>query len=167
MLSRFKSPRTHLLLLAFSLLSVSLILGLSAYLTDTKTYNPSFRTATGQELEFEVTGKDYDKALLVPGGTISLDAKATVNGETPLYVFIGINTPAALSRIIHRRYSGFRIKLQRKFALVLKRSCSSILLSEGIFSGAFFIGSSQPHLSRTTFNHSFYGSYLIAVSIAS
>lgn len=96
MLSRLKSPRTHLLLLAFSLFTVSLVLGLSAYLTDTKTYNPSFRTATGQELGFEVTGKDYDKAVLVPGGTISLDAKAAVNGETPLYVFIDINTPAAL-----------------------------------------------------------------------
>lgn len=90
-----RNSRLHLLLLAFSLFAVTTIFGLSAYLTDTQTYQGTFRTTKGQELGFKISGKAYENSIVVPGDSVTLDAKAEVSGDTPLYVFVKIDTPAA------------------------------------------------------------------------
>ena len=92
-----KSTRLHLLVLAFSLLVISFVLGLSAYLTETSSYSGTFRTATGKELGFQVTGNAFDDAILTPGDTVDLSVKAEVSGSIPLYVFVKIDISEPLA----------------------------------------------------------------------
>lgn len=92
-----KSTRLHLLILAFSLFTVSIILGLSAYLTETSSYSGTFRTTTGKELGFQVTGNAFDDAILTPGDTVDLSAKAEVSSSIPLYVFVKIDISESLA----------------------------------------------------------------------
>lgn len=92
-----KSTRFHLLLLAASLFVISSIFGLSAYLTETSSYSGTFRTATGRELGFSVSGNAFEGSVVIPGDTVSLDAKAEVTGSTPLYVFVSIDISEPLT----------------------------------------------------------------------
>ena len=89
--------RIRFLVIAFSLFLITLVLGLSAYLTDVTTYYGTFRTATGSDLGFEVAGTAYDDTSVLPGSTVSLDAMAKVSGNTPLYVFVKVDLPAAFT----------------------------------------------------------------------
>ena len=88
---KLHSTRTHLLLIAASLFVISFVFALSAYLTDTSSYSGTFRTATGKELGFQITGNDFTDTLITPGDTVDLSARAEVSGSTPLYVFVKID----------------------------------------------------------------------------
>ena len=68
--------RVQFLIIALSLAITSTILGLSAYLTDTDTYQGTFRTASGDELGFRLTGTEHTDELVTPGDTITLNAVA-------------------------------------------------------------------------------------------
>ncbi len=92
-----KNTRFHLLLLAFSLFVISSIFGLSAYLTETSTYSGTFRTATGRELGFSVSGNAFEDTIIIPGDTVDLSAKVEVSGSTPLYVFVKIDVSEPLT----------------------------------------------------------------------
>ena len=74
---KLKFPlRVQFLIIALSLAITSTILGLSAYLTDTDTYQGTFRTASGDELGFRLTGTEHTDELVTPGDTITLNALA-------------------------------------------------------------------------------------------
>ena len=73
------------------------ILGLSAYLTDTDTYEGTFRTAAGDELGFKVTGTEYNNETIIPGSTIPLTVTATVSQPNDLYVFLKLDIPSDFS----------------------------------------------------------------------
>lgn len=88
-----KNTRFHLLLLAFSLFVISSIFGLSAYIMETQTYSGTFRTATGEDLGFSVSGNEFSDELITPGKPVTLEAIATVSGTIPMYVFADLNVP--------------------------------------------------------------------------
>ena len=57
MSKKLKFPlRIQFLVIALSLAVTTTVLGLSAYLTDTDTYQDTFRTALGDELGFKLIG---------------------------------------------------------------------------------------------------------------
>ena len=92
-----KNTHFHLLLLVASLFVISSIFGLSAYLTETSSYSGTFRTATGKELGFQVTGNAFEDTIVVPGDSVDLSARAEVSGSTPLYVFVKIDVSEPLT----------------------------------------------------------------------
>ena len=97
MMKKHKSLNVRFLVIALSLAVVTTVLGLSAYITETSTYNAPFRVATGSDLGFSISGVQFDEEnlkLVTPGDEITISATASVSGATPLYVFIEMNTPA-------------------------------------------------------------------------
>ena len=89
--------RFQFLIIALSLAVTASILGLSAYLTDTDTYEGTFRTAAGDELGFKVTGTEYNNETIIPGSTIPLTVTATVSQPNDLYVFLKLDIPSDFS----------------------------------------------------------------------
>ena len=83
-----KSHRTHLLLLALSLFTISSIFGLSAYLTDMQRYSSSLRTLSSKELGFQITGDQLSGQIITPGETLMLPVGVSVTGPRPIYSFI-------------------------------------------------------------------------------
>ena len=97
MLKRLRNPRFQFLVIALSLAVITTVLGLSAYITETSTYNAPFRVAAGSDLGFSISGEKFDSSnlkLVTPGDEVTINATASVSGATPLYVFIEMNTPA-------------------------------------------------------------------------
>ena len=97
MMKKLKSLNAQFLVIALSLAVITTVLGLSAYITETSTYNAPFRVAAGSDLGFSISGEKFDKdnlKLVTPGDEITINAAASVSGITPLYVFIEMNTPA-------------------------------------------------------------------------
>ena len=97
MVKRIKSLQFQFLVVALSLAVITTILGLSAYLVDTESYNAVFKTVSGSELGFSIVGETFDNEnlrIVTPGESIDIDAKAQVIGEVPLYLFVKIDTPA-------------------------------------------------------------------------
>ena len=91
--------RIQFLIIALSLTVTSIVLNMSAYLTDTDTYRQIFHTAAGSELGFKLTGENYDNLSVIPGNTVSLDVKAVSENNMDLYVFIKIDIPADFEKI--------------------------------------------------------------------
>jgi len=86
--------RTHhfkLGIIAASLATFSLFVSLTAYLTTytEDPYQPSFRTATGDEFGLSITGNAYDDDIVYPGQEI--DLSPTVTATAPMYVFAEVN----------------------------------------------------------------------------
>ena len=88
------SLRVRFLIIAISLAVTTTILGMSAYLTDTDEYSSTFRTATGNELGFRITGTNYKDAEIIPGDTVYLNSAAVIEKENDLYVFVEIDVPS-------------------------------------------------------------------------
>ena len=77
MSTKLKFPlRIQFLVIALSLAVTTTVLGLSAYLTDTDTYQGTFRTFLGDELGFKFTGNAHEDEAVLPGGTVNLNAYA-------------------------------------------------------------------------------------------
>ena len=92
---KFKIPlRVQFLIIALSLAITSTILGLSTYLTDTDTYQGTFRTASGDELGFRLTRTEHTDELVTPGDTITLNAVAKIKKATDLYLFVKLDIPS-------------------------------------------------------------------------
>lgn len=92
---KLKFPlRVQFLIIALSLAITSTILGLSAYLTDTDTYQGTFRTASGDELGFKLTGTEHTDELVTPGDTITLNAVAKIEKANDLYLFVKLDIPS-------------------------------------------------------------------------
>lgn len=97
MMKKLKSLNAQFLVIALSLAVISTVLGLSAYITEKSTYNAPFRVAAGSDLGFSISGERFDSSnlkLVTPGDEIAINASASVSGDTPLYVFIEMDTPA-------------------------------------------------------------------------
>ena len=88
------SIRIQFLIIAISLAVTSGILGLSAYLTDTDTYEATFHIAAGSDLGFSLTGEQYYDETIMPGTNVPLNVVATSENSYPLYVFVKIDIPA-------------------------------------------------------------------------
>ena len=86
--------RVQFLIIALSLAVTTTVLGLSAYLTDTDTYQGTFKTVGGDDLGFRLTGEEHDEEEIVPGSTVPLDLKALVNQSNDLFIFVDLDIPA-------------------------------------------------------------------------
>lgn len=86
--------RVQFLIIALSLAVTTTVLGLSAYLTDTDTYQGTFKTVGGDDLGFHLTGEEHDEEVIVPGSTVPLDLKALVNQSNDLFIFVDLDIPA-------------------------------------------------------------------------
>lgn len=86
--------RVQFLIIALSLAVTTTVLGLSAYLTDTDTYQGTFKTVGGDDLGFRLTGEEHDEEEIVPGSTVPLDLKALVNQSNDLCIFVDLDIPA-------------------------------------------------------------------------
>ena len=89
--------RVQFLIIALSLAVTTTVLGLSAYLTDTDTYQGTFKTVGGDDLGFHLTGEEHDEEVIVPGSTVPLDLKALVNQSNDLFIFVDLDIPADFS----------------------------------------------------------------------
>ena len=89
--------RIQFLVIALSLAITTTVLGLSAYLTDTDTYEGTFKTIGGDALGFKLTGKEHKDEVVVPGSTVTLDVKASVNQPNDLFLFVELDIPADFS----------------------------------------------------------------------
>lgn len=97
MSKKFRVPlRIQFLIIALSLVVTSIILNMSAYLTDTDTYEQHFRTAAGDELGFKLTGTKYenDNLSIIPGNTVELNVRAVSEKDIELYIFVKLDIPA-------------------------------------------------------------------------
>jgi hypothetical protein len=97
MFKQLKNLRLQFMVIALSLAVITTVLGLSAYITQQGSYSAYFKTAAGSELGFSITGKPFDeqnKKTVTPGDEIIINAAAVVEGSTPLYLFIEVDTPA-------------------------------------------------------------------------
>ena len=95
MFKKFRvSLRVQFLIIALSLAVTSIILNMSAYLTDKDTYSQTFHTAAGSELGFRLSGEEYDDLSLIPGSTVDLNVKASSENGVELYLFIKLDIPA-------------------------------------------------------------------------
>lgn len=90
--------RLQFLVIAISLAVTSTILGLSAYLTDTDTYQSTFRTIAGDEMGFTLTGASFDEAIILPGQEIDLNVTASVSTSNNLFVFVEMDVPSVFSQ---------------------------------------------------------------------
>ncbi len=102
MIKRLKSLNAQFLVIALSLVVISTVLGLSAYITGESRYDGQFRVAAGSELGFSITGEKFDSEnlrLVVPGDTVDVNAVATVSENTPLYVFVELDIPAGCEKV--------------------------------------------------------------------
>lgn len=59
-MKKHKSLNVRFLVIALSLAVVTTVLGLSAYITETSTYNAPFRVDTGSDLGFSISGVQFD-----------------------------------------------------------------------------------------------------------
>ena len=101
MIKKLRAPiRIQFLVIALSLAVTTTVLGLSAYLTDTDTYQRAFKTVGGDDLGFHLTGEKYDgeeeeeEEVIVPGSTVPLNLKVSVDKPNDLFIFVDLNIPA-------------------------------------------------------------------------
>ena len=85
--------RLQFLVIAASLAITSTLLGLSAYLTDTDTYQSTFRTIAGDDMGFSLTGEAFEDTAILPGQEIELNVTASVTTSNDLFVFVEIDLP--------------------------------------------------------------------------
>ena len=104
MIKKFRIPiRVQFLIIALSLAVTTTVLGLSAYLTDTDTYQRTFKTVGGDDLGFHLTGEEYeededdDAEVIVPGSTVPLNLKVSVDKPNDLFIFVDLDIPADFS----------------------------------------------------------------------
>lgn len=112
-LSSLKFPlRVQFLIIAISLAVTTTVLGLSAFLTDTDELSSTFHIATGEDLAFTLSGREYDDYDINLGDTVELNAVATISGRHELYVFIEFDTssgfePLGLNSHVWRSLPGY------------------------------------------------------------
>ena len=95
MIKKLRIPiRVQFLVIALSLAVTTTVLGLSAYLTDKKVYESTFRTAAGSELGFNLTGTQHKDEVIIPGSTVPLDLTVSVDKPNDLFIFVDLNIPA-------------------------------------------------------------------------
>ena len=95
MIKKLRIPiRVQFLVIALSLAVTTTVLGLSAYLTDTDTYQGTFKTVGGDDLGFRLTGEKHDEEVIVPGSTVPLDLTVSVDKPNDLFIFVDLNIPA-------------------------------------------------------------------------
>ena len=83
------STRAHLLIIAASLVLLTGILSLSAYLTDQETAHFSFNTFEGAGVNITLAAESHTQnADLIPGSISALDPVITNAGTLPAYVFL-------------------------------------------------------------------------------
>ena len=88
------SIRIQFLIIAVSLAVTTTVLGLSAYLTDTDTYQGTFKTVGGDALGFKLTGNKHEDEVIVPGSTIPLNVVATIEQPNDLFIFVKLEIPS-------------------------------------------------------------------------
>ena len=89
------SLRTQFLTIAFSLTITTLILGLSAYLTDQTDMNATFTVGRGAEFGIGINTDEYIKdAEIVPGGEAAFDPYVFNEGGHEAFVFMKVTAPA-------------------------------------------------------------------------
>ena len=99
-LSSLKFPlRVQFLIIAISLAVTTTVLGLSGFLTDTDTYQGTFRTALGDELGFKLTGDAHENEAILPGGTVDLNVKAEIDKPNDLYLFVKLDIPSGFKKV--------------------------------------------------------------------
>ena len=99
MIKKLKSLNTRFFITALSLITITSILGLSAYITEKSEYSGHFRVASGTDLGFRITGNPIDPDVPVsPGDTIEINASASVEKSIPLYVFVEFDLPASCEK---------------------------------------------------------------------
>ena len=101
MIKKLRIPiRVQFLIIALSLAVTTTVLGLSAYLTDTDTYQRTFKTVGGDDLGFHLTGEEYeededdDVEVIIPGSTVPLGLAVSVDQSNDLFIFVDLNIPA-------------------------------------------------------------------------
>ena len=95
MIKKLRVPiRVQFLVIALSLAVTTTVLGLSAYLTDTDTYQGTLKTVGGDDLGFKLTGEKHDEEVIVPGSTVPLDLAVSVDQSNDLFIFVDLNIPA-------------------------------------------------------------------------
>ena len=100
MSKKLKFPlRIQFLVIALSLAVTTTVLGLSAYLTDTDTYQGTFRTVLGDELGFKLTGNAHEDEAILPGGTVNLNAYAEIDKPNDLYLFVKMDIPSDFEKV--------------------------------------------------------------------
>ena len=117
MIKKMKSLNAQFLVIALSLAVITTVLGLSAYITETSTYSAPFRVAAGSDLGFSIAGEKFDASnlkLVTPGDEIPINATASVTGDTPLYVFIEMDTPADCTLVDFYDYDWYPITTNSK-----------------------------------------------------
>ena len=98
MIKKLRIPiRVQFLIIALSLAVTTTVLGLSAYLTDTDTYQGTFKTVGGDDLGFKLTGEKHDEEVIVPGSTVPLNLKVSVDKPNDLFIFVDLDIPADFS----------------------------------------------------------------------
>ena len=97
MIKKLRVPiRVQFLVIALSLAVTTTVLGLSAYLTDTDTYQRTFKTVGGDDLGFHLTGEEYEEdeeEVIVPGSTVPLNLNVSVDKPNDLFIFVDLNIP--------------------------------------------------------------------------
>lgn len=81
-----KNTRLHLILLAVSLLITTTILGLSAELTGTASYSPSFKVVADSSIKLSIDGTKYIGEPIGLNQTVMLSP--TVKNESSVTVFL-------------------------------------------------------------------------------
>ena len=100
MFKKLKFPlRIRFLVIALSLAVTTTVLGLSAYLTDTDTYQGTFRTVLGDELGFKLTGNAHEDEAILPSGTVNLNAYAEIDKPNDLYLFVKLDIPSDFEKV--------------------------------------------------------------------
>ena len=96
MIKKLKNLNAQFLVIALSLVVITTVLGLSAYIVDTEVYQVYFRTAAGADLEFSVSGEPFpaEEVIVCPGDEVFINAKASVTGQNPVYMFIKREIPS-------------------------------------------------------------------------
>ena len=99
MLNRFRnSIRTQLFVIALSLIVVTAVLNITAYLTDVKTLEYEFILANGDDFGISFTGKSYeDNNIITPGQDITINPTVKNSGKYDVYVFVTIDIPSVFS----------------------------------------------------------------------
>lgn len=95
MIKKLRIPiRVQFLIIALSLAVTTTVLGLSAYLTDTDTYQGTFKTVGGDDLGFKLAGTKHEDEAIVPGNTVPLGLNVSVNQPNDLFIFVDLRIPA-------------------------------------------------------------------------
>ena len=92
MLKKLTSPQLNLLILAVSLLIITTVLGLSAYLTGTEQYGQAFTIVADSDIELEISGIEYTGDPIARGQVLELGPTVRNKSSVEAYLFAEITS---------------------------------------------------------------------------